>query len=320
MLREWEFHLAQLSGLDFMPGECHVAALGSGNPYSFWRDDRRVPSNRLHTSVHDAYTAVGVKNNNNNTVFLTPDTHVWATAVTWAKSNTHLVGMSPGGIGNPCKITQSANFAASLVVSGDGNHFKNFAIEHGRGNAANLNALSLTGDFNVFEGIHFNGPFHATEADTAGYGTIDITGGVQNLFKNCIIGSRGFTRGAANTLLRLGAGSFGNTFENCLFLSYGDEATPYFIESAAGLATEYTIFKNCQFIHWSADWGTPLTIAINNAGAADDHFFLFDSQSHFVGVTDVVAATKEATVLQGNGGFCPADENILLSTAFDHTA
>jgi len=317
MLREWEFNMAQLANLGFIPGECHIAGAGAQTPYGFWRDDRRVPANRLHTSISDAYVSAGVKNGNNNVIFVTPDSHSQGAALTFNKNMTHVVGMYPPGVMNlRARLGHSVTVSPMLTLSGYGNLLKNLYFMHGAA-ATDLIGMQITGERNMLENVHIGGPMAALQSAEATYATLDLTGCSESYFKNCTFGTDTIARSAANCVLRIGAGSVRNTFEDCTFLMHSSAGTSYFINVLVGSTFSWTMFKNCRFI---TTYGTAATVGILNSSVAYGHKLLFDSQCAMFGATDAIAEAGQASVLQGNGGFCAADEDILLSTAYDHTA
>ena len=317
-LRENELHSAAVAQLGFIPGAIHYAGKASAVPYGFLRDDRKLVASRLHSSISDAYLAAGVQNGNNNVVMLTPDSHSQAAGLTFDKNMTHLVGMYPGmPLNLRSRIGHSADFDALLTISGYGNLLKSIYLMHGRGSATNLHGIEITGERNMLENVHIGGPMHLTESGTAGYSTLELTAAVECYFKNCTFGTDTIARADSNTILRIGAESVRNVFENCIFLMSSSVGDSYFIEVLSTVTFSWTLFKNCQFL---TPYGTAAAVGILNSSNAYAHQLLFDSRCSMFGATDAIAAAGEATVLQGNGGFCAADENILLSTAYDHTA
>lgn len=316
MLRENEIHAAALAQLGFIPGEIHYVALGSGVPYGFHRDNRRVPASRLHTTIGDAYDAAGRQNGNNNVVLVSPDSHSQAAALTFNKNMTHLIGMYPGMLMNlRSRIGHSVTVSPLVTLSGYGNLLKNLYFMYGAA-ATDLIGMQITGERNMLENVHIGGPMAALQAAEATFTVLDLVGCSESYFKNCVFGTDTIARAAANSVLRIGANAVRNVFENCTFLMHSSVGDSYFIEVVVGSTFSWTLFKNCQFI---TTYGTAATVGILNSSVAYGHKLLFDSRCAMFGATDAIAAAGEASVLQGNGGYCAADENILLSTAFDHT-
>lgn len=290
MLREWEFHMAQLAGLDFVPGACHIAGKATATPYDFWRDNRRVPSDRLHASIKDAYSAASEQNGNNNTVFLTPDSHSQAASLTWAKNMTHLVGMYPSARFNSrTRIGMSTTFTPMITVSGYGNLFKNLYTMHGTA-VTDLVGWLISGNRNVFQNVHFGGPMNAAQGGSASYIGVHVTGS-ENYFKDCVIGTDTIGRDEVAPNLQLGSGSGNNVFENCIFMCYLTDGDPVFV-TVTNTDTTTAHFYGCKFIALNANWATPMTKAFHFSGGATAGMY-FDNKCQFVNVTALAASDKD---------------------------
>ena len=315
-LREHELHTAVVAGLGFVPGACHYAAKGDGVPYGFLRDDRRIPSSRLHMTIVDAYDAAARQNGNNNVIFLTPDSHSQGAALTFDKNLTHLVGMYPGmPLNLRSRIGHSATATPMLTLSGYGNLLKNLYFMHGLA-AADLIGMQITGERNMLENVHIGGPMATLQGAEATYATLDLVGCSEGYFKNCTFGTDTIARADSNCVLRIGANAVRNVFENCTFLMHSSVGDSYFIEVVVGSTFSWTMFKNCQFI---TAYGTVAAIGILNSSVSYGHKLLFDNRCAMYNVTKVIAQAGEASVIQGCGGFCGADEQILHGIPYDHT-
>lgn len=313
MLREWEFHMAQAANLGFIPGECHIAALQSGTPYGFWRDDRRVPASRLHTTVVDAYSAAGVKNGNNNTIFLTPDSHSQTAALAFNKNMTHLVGMYPEAFQNQrSRLTQAAVLASFVAVSGYGNLFKNLYFQYGEvTSSSNLNCLTDTGGRNSYINCHFL-IGDAAMLDSANFDLIRL-GSNEIYFKNCFFGGDTVAMTNGNLVeFQASADPPRSVFENCIFLMYADAADPFFLKTVAGLGRCLIIFKGCQFINV----GTTLNYGIDGTGLGNAKM-VFDQNCSFHGVTAPIAAAHEADILVGAATYVASTVTNLLGGTAD---
>jgi len=300
MLREWEFQLAQLANLGFIPGACHVMGLQSGVPYGFWRDDRRVTASRLHTKLADAYIAAGVQNGNNNTIFVTPDNHTIDASQTFDKNMTHVVGMYPdeARMNHRTRLTQSTAFTPFVNVSGYGNLFKSLYLEHGT-DVADVVGLLVSGNRNTFVNCYLNSPVNAALASDAGLISLHVSG-AENYFKNCTFGNHTMALDEASCLVKFAAGNGINIFENCIFLMRCTDTEPYFIHVVNTSDTGMAIFKNCTFIADPGTAGTP-AIACYFAGSSMGYLY-FDPLCQFINVTNISATTKDqylrlATVL-----------------------
>jgi hypothetical protein len=325
-----EFRAYVASELGTIPGEIlALTASRTGTMGSFFTS-KGVTGGSLKTSVYTAYDETTTARN--DTILVSPESHPWrgdsnatAAALTWSQSNTHLLGMSPTSKAgyNRARFSHSGYTMANFItVSGDDNCFKNLRFMHGSstGGASDLTCAIVSGAGNRFEKVSFAGPNNATQAATAGYLGVRVSGS-HNYFKDCMFGSvNDIDRSAANAVLSFDAtcGAW-NIFENCVFRSRsgGGQATAYFInDKTTDTVVDCTaIFLNCQFIHS----GTALTVAIAKAANTSRHLY-FDNRCSFDGVTDVVAAAREAEVIFGGVNFAAAATINGLASAIDHTA
>lgn len=303
-----------MNQLGFAPvGEIRMLTPGSGNAHNYYRD--KINEANLFSSIYKAYTAAVTQRN--DMLLVTPNSHAWkgdtnsgGEALTWSKTNTHLLGLSPtskAGYGRARFSHSGYTMANFITVSGDDNCFKNLRFMHGSatGGASDITILTLSGHGNRFENVAFAGPNDATQAGSANYKSIVITGS-HNYFKNCMFGSvNDVDRSAANTILSFGAacGAW-NIFEDCVFRSRsgGGQTTAYFINDAVtDTVVDYTaIFLNCQFIHN----GATLAVAINKAANTSRKLY-FDNRCSIAGVTDIIADARVGEIMWGNAGASP---------------
>lgn len=288
-------------------GEIRMLTNGTSNSHNLYRD--RINEANLHDSIYTAYSATTTTRN--DVILVTPDSHAWkgdtnsgGEALTWSKTNVHLLGLSPASLAgyNRARFSHAGYTMANfMTVSGDDNCFKNLRFMHGSstGAASDLTCVTVSGVGNRFENVAFAGPNDATQAATTGYIGVSVSGS-HNYFKGCMFGSvNDVSRTAANTVLGFttGAGSW-NIFEDCVFRSRCDAATPYFINDAVtNTVVDYTgIFLNCKFLNQ----GTALTIAIKKAATSQRKLF-FDNRCTFANVTNIVTSGQEASILGGGG-------------------
>lgn len=232
----------------------------------------------------------------NDCAILSPDAHSLGVGLDWNKNMCHLVGaFGPGRYAQRSRIGHSADFATLLTVSGYGNTFANIYLQHGRGNAANLNALTVSGNRNTFVNCHFGGPFHATEAGTASYTLVSLSG-EEATFKDCIFGADSIAS-TTPVLMSLSGSAPRAIFENCLFLINGNTNTR-FLKVVAGAGMGLGLFRNCQFVNL----GTTQAFAIDGAGL-NNYKLLFDQNCSFMGATDIVAEAYEPYVKFGTVTF-----------------
>ena len=315
-----------MNQLGFGPvGEIRMLA-AAGAPYLYYRD--KISEANFFAGTGKIWKAEDAMVTGRNDVLLvTPESHAWrgdlgATAhvLTWDKSNTHILGMDPGDLAgyNRARFSHAGYAMANfLTVSGDCNAFKNLRFMHGSatGGASDLTCITVSGAGNRFENVGFAGPNDATQAATAGYRGVVVSGS-HNYFKGCMFGSvNDVDRSAANALLQFTAACGGwNIFENCVFRSRsgGGQATAIFIDDATtDTVVDYTaIFLNCQFLHQ----GTALTYGVTKANNASRKLY-FDNRCTFANVGDIVNATEQAQILSGAGGAysAAATSNLLAS-------
>ena len=112
-------------------------------------------------------------------------------AIVWNKNYTHLIGIAaPTGVAVRARIFQLATLTGAspfITVSASGCIFKNFYVFQGVDDATSLINISVTGGRNYFEGVHFAGGGHATQAINGGMSLL-LNGAEENLFVRCTIG------------------------------------------------------------------------------------------------------------------------------------
>lgn len=286
-LREHEVHSAALLGLGFVPGEVHYLASQSQETYEFWRDSRRIPASRLHTSILDAYDSVGRRNESNNVIVVSPDSHTLAAALVFDKNMTHVVGDFPPGLfAHRARFGMSTTFTPMITVSGSGNYFKNFYLMHGTAVGDYISCL-VSGNRNVFENVHFAGPMVAAQGGGTGYLGVHVTGS-ENYFKNCVFGSKGIARDEVTPNLKIAGGD--NVFENCWFVCQLTDTDPIFVYVDNATSTN-AWFKGCQFLAWSPNHAVAMAVAfVFGAGASAD--ITLDPGCSFHNVTKLAASAS----------------------------
>jgi hypothetical protein len=268
-----EFRAFIASELGTIPGEIKCLTSDRSGTMGTFLTNKGVTSGSIYTSI--ALAEDSTVTGRNDTILVTPESHAWrgdanatATALTWDKSNTHIIGMSPTSKAgyNRARFSHSGYTMANfMTVSGADNCFKNIRFMHGSstGGASDITCVTVSGDGNRFEKVAFAGPNNATQAASANYLGV-VVGGSHNYFKDCMFGSvNDVDRSGASCILNFTTTCGGwNIFENCVFRSRsgGGQATAYFInDKVTDTVVDYTaIFLNCQFLHQ----GTALTVGI----------------------------------------------------------
>lgn len=186
----------------------------------------------------------------------------WSAGMTWSKSATHLIGLSPGLVAQRSRIGQLSTATAVsplLDVTGHNNVFANFHIFQGVDDATSLINVRVTGQRNVFDSVHFGGVGHATMS-AAGAADVAIIGGAENLFKSCLFGLDTITRDADATNLLFDTAATRNMFVDCHFQAYISAATYCHVTVADGTAIDrWQRFKKCLFSSDSENQGTTQT-------------------------------------------------------------
>lgn len=193
--------------------------------------------------------------------------------ITWAKDNTHLIGLcAPTMISQRARISPSSSNASivtpQLTVSGDGNIFANLSLFEGTSqDSVASTCVSVTGDRNYFYNVAMMNMGDATNGhsgDEAGSEVLLLDSGSENLFERCYIGLDTAARTAANANIRCDNAATRNIFVDCMFPMFADAADPLFVDiPGAGDIDRFIWFKNCMFYNAIGSTGTALTAAMN---------------------------------------------------------
>jgi hypothetical protein len=245
------------------------------------------------TAVQTLARAYSLLNNNSGDVlflFGTASANL-TTPLVWAKNLCSLIGVcSPVTENKRARIGQGSLVLSPMItVSGYGNYFANFYTQSGNGNAGNLVGMQVTGARNCFENVHFGGPFNATEAGTAGYMLVQLSGAQECTFRKCAFGTTTVARSAANCLVEFDSNAGRINFEDCEFLSMASATSPLMLNnSAVNGIVDFVLCKDCTFINFSVNWAEYLAAAIANAGGNSGAILLQNCM--FAGITAIGAA------------------------------
>lgn len=209
---------------------------------------------------------------NNDVVLLTGTVHVSAT-LTWNKSKTHLIGLSPQLSSQArARISQTGStvFTPLVNVTGTECIFRNIGSFHGFANASAQICWTDAGGRNEYSNCLFGGMGNATAAAQTGGRSLLITGTTgENTFKDCQIGIDTVTRTGANASLEFAAGTPRNVFKNCVFPMLAGDANPLFIKTGAAAAIDrWEWFQDCLFVNAINSTGTALTVGASMAASA----------------------------------------------------
>ena len=239
--------------------------------------------------------------NKGDTVYLLGDGNTSGTAresslpLTWAKDNTHLVGL-----GAPCMLSQRTRITplsgaaltenAVIKVTADACVFSNLAIGHwGSTDAKGTQGLEVAGQRNYFHNLHVVGIGHDNAGDETDSADLLISaGGNENLFERCTFGVDTVLRSTTNASIEVTGAAERNAFIDCTSIIRGDSANNYFIKvDAAADILGFLLFKNCTFINNIEGTGKGMTVALIAHDACGAPIILQNTQ--FFGVTDVCA-------------------------------
>ena len=230
-----------------------------------------------------------------------------AAGLTWAKKNTHLVGLCAPSINQRARITPITTvtddvdaFTPFLTVSADGCIIKNISLVQGQTEDAKASVgIHVTGLRNYFENVSVITAIHANQCDEAGTSWVRVDG-EENVFQSCYIGQDTIARSAANANVQFGSGSAEeatrNVFRDCIFPAYADNAGVLFINAANATDTQrWNMFERCTFVNTG-------TSTMTEGVQYDGNGVLLLKDCGFYGCTDVVAADNTSTQLVGPAG------------------
>ncbi|OGY27938.1 MAG: hypothetical protein A2Z42_04260 [Candidatus Woykebacteria bacterium RBG_19FT_COMBO_43_10] len=197
-------------------------------------------------------------------------------AITWAKRRTHIIGNGPARSINPRNgMAFAASISPGLTISANNCSFTNISIATFEDNNV---LVEVTGEYNTFNNVHFQGIGHATAGDDTAARSLLLTNAEENEFNNCTIGLDTVTRSAANASLELTGSCPRNIFRHCYFPAYCDAATPTFVKSDTGNAHErFLIFEDCIFNNADTGSSTTMTVAMDLSSTGNGTVFLKDS-------------------------------------------
>lgn len=206
-------------------------------------------------------------------------------ALTWSKSLTHLLGNAPGYVAGRARITTSTNALSPFItISGNGCIWENVQIFHGT--TTGLYNVKVTGDRNLFNNVHFAGIGDATAGDSAAAASLWISDGDENQFQHCVIGLDTIARSTSNANLEIDGQSQRNTFEDCIFPAFVDNAGALFVKiDGSGDIDRWVHFKRCAFINTVKSTSTTMTVGMSVHASAGGLVILEDS--FMIGATDL---------------------------------
>jgi hypothetical protein len=214
-----------------------------------------------------------------------------SSTLTWAKHNTHLIGMAaPTMVGGRSRITgpsSGGTFSPLITVSGSGCRFENLTIFDDY--TVDPVALNVTGDRNYFHNVNVQGMGAATGGDDAAAASVKLDGGDENTFVGCMIGLDTIARSTTNAEVELVGAATRNIFIDCFFSAFADNAGHLFVKiDGSGDIDRYVWFRNCFFYNAVESTATTMTQAMDVHNSCGGMVILQDCAG--VGFTDWAAA------------------------------
>jgi hypothetical protein len=199
-----------------------------------------------------------------------------AAVVDWSLSYSHIVGATPPlGIGQRARITASTTVDLGIMwtVSGNGNSFTNVQFNNESDASATTGTVYMTGDRNYFENCYIAGINASGPAAAAGSYCLSLDGAREFEFRNCVIGSTTYARGAANYTLKM-SGSDG-TFRDCKIRKWDETSARSMIlfTSPSGSSWD-TYFIDCIFYNFSMDNVYPCTNVFDIAANPTTYYII----------------------------------------------
>lgn len=219
---------------------------------------------KAFSTIAKAYSACTSGNNDVIYVIGNGTQYAIASTLTWANTFTHMVGLTaPIPYGNRARLGMSANMTSILTITGQGNIFSNFQIQHGRGTGTNLDNVIVNSNRNYFWNVGFAGPLHATEG-AAAYNELTLGSGAQdNMFERCTFGQWSTVTAATTGYeIEFKGNNSVTTFKDCKIFTYSSSTSHILVAAGVNLGGEAALvtFEDCIFANMDND--KTLTVAI----------------------------------------------------------
>lgn len=318
-----------------MGGALTLPVMGGNGAQVFFVDpangsdsnDGTAPDRALDT-VSAAYAKTVDKRG--DVIYLLNDGNTSGTAresatITWAKDNTHLIGLcAPSFISQRARISppsgQSTIVTPQLTVSGDGCVFANISLFEGTSeDSVASECVRVTGSRNYFYNVAMMNMGDATNGhsgDEAASCHLKINGGGENIFVNCYIGLDTAARSTTNANVELIGATTRNIFRDCIFPAYADNAGVLFVKiDGSGDIDRYVIFDRCIFVNADNSAATAMTGGMDVHASAGGHVIVKDCM--LVGATDWEAADSTVIRLMCHQWDTTNDVNIGIAASVD---
>jgi hypothetical protein len=217
-------------------------------------------------TIEKAYSVT--KSGNNDVIYVVGNGTAYsiAAAMTWSNTFTHMVGLTaPIRYGNRCRLAPSAAMTSIVTVSGQGNIFSNFQIQHAEdATGTNVDNVIVSSNRNYFWNVGFAGPLNATPG-AAAYNELTLASGAQdNTFEQCTFGQ--WTTATAATdghEIEFKGNNSMSFFKDCRIFTYSSSTSHILVKAAVNLGGEAALvtFDGCTFANMDND--KTLTVAIS---------------------------------------------------------
>ena len=184
------------------------------------------------------------------------DTTDYQTAtLEWNKESVHLIGVCADVVMNKrARISQDSTavtVANLFLLSASNCVIKNIGFQQGVGTlAAAQICVKVTGNRNLFDGCSIQGVANAQAAASI-YASCDLTvsGGAENVFRNCAIGNDTVDRSQYNRNIIFAATASKSFFEDCyIYARIGSTSYCSIGAVAATALGSFNVFKRCLFV------------------------------------------------------------------------
>ena len=227
-------------------------------------------------------------------------------ALTWAKNNTHIIGLGAPAINNRARISTVSGstdvdaYTPYLTLSGSGCIVSNVSWFQGNSEDGKASVgIKCSGSRNYLSRVSIITGAHANQGDEASY-QLQVTGS-ENVFEDCYIGQDTASAGANALYANLRFGSSANdeatrnVFRRCIFPMFADDTEPCFVRVVAVADVQrWNLFDKCTFINTGT---STLDAGVVVVGSVTGKLFFQDCA--FYGVTDVTAADSSDVLLYG---------------------
>ena len=251
--------------------------------YSWLKDDMKVPTDELHHTVADAYNDLTASRN--DVVLIYPGTYTIPAALTWAKAQTHMIG-----VGNPTWrqggktriISTDTGITATVDITATGVFFGGFNISQNGAASGCVTPLRLSSTYFRAKQLDLRGNLSGSVAGVATSSSLEFaatpdSAGFAATFEDCNIGtSSGSARSGNSGVIYFAhavvTGPGYIEFKNCRILGRSTHADAYMVLAVVpGSKDRYCLFDNCLFYNWVDEKAATLATAFyhgQSSGAA----------------------------------------------------